>query len=172
MAYLMYAYAIGVPANGIQIENGHYSFVAPPEWVYLPAASASRRTLEVIHTVSGTHANNPLSTKLGITFSIGSRAYNILLGSPMLSNVASFLVDHKYRFGAAAVTSITFWNSYKRTADGTPIPDILIYVQSVDASLVAALKDNSAVDAAWTTCGAPLAEHRYAWKFSPRWQQL
>ncbi|WPB08391.1 uncharacterized protein RHO25_013057 [Cercospora beticola] len=103
VAYLTYAkYSKFEPTD----RSGHPGFFySPPQWIYFPQAQASDRTLQALQSSLNSQFELGLRPKPGLTLPIGTRAYDLLITSPMVGGAVVFLAQHRYRFGPCVISS-------------------------------------------------------------------
>ncbi|GIZ49203.1 hypothetical protein CKM354_001223800 [Cercospora kikuchii] len=166
VAYLMYAQLSKIPATDPKKHPGF--FYSAPQWIYFPEARASDLTLQALQSSLNSRFESGLRPRPGETFPIGTEAYDLMLTSAMVNSATYFLTRHKFRFGPCVVSSITVWDSGARTADGAQIPDILLYIQSVDVNTNTTIQRNREDDAVFNSCGGH-RERQYYTNYFPQW---
>ncbi|PPJ54892.1 hypothetical protein CBER1_06019 [Cercospora berteroae] len=166
VAYLMYAELSKIPATDPRKHPGF--FYSAPQWIYFPEARASDLTLQALQSSLNSQFEPGLRPRPGVTYPIGTKAYDLMLTSAMVNSATYLLTRHKFRFGPCVVASITVWDSGARAADGTQIPDILLYIQKTDANTNTIIQRNREDDALFNSCGAHRERHYYT-SYFPQW---
>ncbi|KAF2209891.1 hypothetical protein CERZMDRAFT_86540 [Cercospora zeae-maydis SCOH1-5] len=166
VAYLMYVECSKFAATDPRQHPGF--FYPPPQWIYFPEARASDVALRALQSSLNSQYERGLRSKPGVTFPIGSKAYDLMIISPLIYTAVLFLTRHRYRFGPCVISSITVWDSGARTPDGTQIPDILMYMLESDDTTSTMIPRNREDDELYNNCGAHRERHYYT-NYFPQW---
>ncbi|KAK4499769.1 hypothetical protein PRZ48_007955 [Zasmidium cellare] len=130
--------------------------VQPIAWFHIPYVKYDQTTLSAVTTVlnklghQGSFPDSPVSVP------IGTDAFNALLATPIISQMADINIRHKHWFTTCAIASITIYNSWVQTKGsqaGHIAPGFLVHTAKVDEALERLRSENEEYERQNTASG-------------------
>ncbi|KAF7188180.1 hypothetical protein HII31_10465 [Pseudocercospora fuligena] len=114
--------------------------VTPPRWFLLPGVSEPTRDMELISYCVQTYAQSThIPAWPGVTFAYGTFCYNVMLGTHMGQEIASFLIKNKHNLAWSdwALLSVTIFLAPGNIGNGgIEQPHVLCYNQRVNEGVI------------------------------------